>query len=85
MAATLHHPLQLGLFAGSGPMPERAAKVTPIRPGLPVTRPGLGCVSGSSARPLKILRDPHDARRTVLSGTMAEVCRELERLAGLET
>ena len=48
-------------------------------------------LTGASARPLRVLRvvdawqAPASAGRMVISGRMADVCAELERLAGTES
>lgn len=42
----------------------------------------LGQAPSATGLPLKIWRDPQDQRRLVLSGTMAEVCRALDRELG---
>ena len=81
-------------LAGTHPGPRQALEVqvqsracpaaTTIRLTMPPGPAGCTPPAQASTRPLKILRDQQDARRTVMSGTMAEVCRELDRLARLE-
>ena len=61
-----------------------------IRPSCPVRTPGEKSTAHSYAnRPLRVIRvvDPraaHNASRVVISGRMADVCAELDRLAALE-
>lgn len=71
--------------AGGGSLHADAAR-TQVSRGRP--RPRL---TGASARPLRVLRvvdawqTPASAGRMVISGRMADVCAELERLAGTES
>ena len=73
--------LRVCLIAGKGRHWE--VRVHP-RPGMaaPTVRvPALGL---APARHLRVVRDPQDHRRALLSGTFVEVCAELDRLAAME-
>jgi cell division inhibitor SulA len=54
-----------------------------IRLALPAVRSRV--TAARPKLPLKVVRDPHDERRAVLSGTMADVCRELDRMTRMES
>lgn len=89
-------PLQglLGLFVGPAPAPAIkpvAAHAHPMRAAAPSTalRTGQKCPQRRAHRPLRVLRvadgSPAGAGRMVISGRMADVCAELDRLAALES
>ncbi|RYG30510.1 MAG: hypothetical protein EON93_14690 [Burkholderiales bacterium] len=92
---SLFAPLQ-AFFA---PMPSRQRALPQITGRMPRTggRPTASVDGGSAssikrsapARPLRVVRvvEPHDrgAGRMVISGRMADVCAELDRLAELES
>ncbi len=52
----------------------------------PTAQPAPMAVANQPARPnpLRIRRDPHDTRRTVITGRFADVCAALDRLVELE-
>lgn len=58
-----------------------AASVSPPHAVMPVA---AGARSRRPAGRVKVTRDPRDLRRTAITGSMAEVCRELDRLVALE-
>ena len=74
------------------PQAEQAGQLGPVvdRPGVhrqaaqaaPTVRvPALG---PAPARHLRVVRDPQDRRRALLSGSFEQVCAELDRLAEIE-
>ena len=81
-------PLQglLGLFMGPAPAPAIKAVAACAHP---VRAAGQKHPHRRVARPLRVLRvadgSPSGAGRMVISGRMADVCAELDRLAALES
>lgn len=61
--------------------PARATAAVSVL--LPLREPARDPVP-AAVRRVKVTRDPRDLRRTAISGSMAEVCRELDRLVALE-
>ncbi|MCW7541232.1 hypothetical protein OOT46_25815 [Aquabacterium sp. A7-Y] len=73
--------LRVSLFAGKGGRWEVRVHLQPGAAAPTVRVPALG---PAPARHLRVVQDPSDHRRTLLSGSLIEVCRELDRLAALE-
>ncbi len=70
-------------------LPEVSPRAASAAPATEFTeaKPGTASAVTRSRRPashLKVTRDPRDLRRTAIIGSMAEVCRELDRLVALE-
>lgn len=66
---------------------QAAAAVSVLLPVQPLREqgtPAAGRAQPGETRRVKVTRDPRDLRRTAISGSMAEVCRELDRLVALE-
>ena len=92
--ADLLAPLQALASRWIGPRRGRAAsanlRYVAIRPSCSARAPAEKSAAYSHAnRPLRVIRvvDPraaHNASRVVISGRMADVCAELDRLAALE-
>ena len=73
--------LRVCLIAGKGHHWE--IRVHP-RPGLAAPTVRVPALGQAPARHLRVVRDPQDHRRALLSGTFVEVCAELDRLAAIE-
>ncbi|WKB53228.1 hypothetical protein [Eleftheria terrae] len=73
--------LRVSLFAGKGGRWEVRVHLQPGAAAPTVRVPALG---STPARHLRVVQDPSDHRRTLLSGSFVDVCRELDRLAALE-
>lgn len=90
-------PLQGLLGWVFGPIPQRRHRAAVVRTADLHSQPGRGHVAWAPPRPhaagkpLRVLRvveeshGPCSAGRMVISGRMADVCAELDRLAALET
>ncbi|AKJ29254.1 hypothetical protein [Caldimonas brevitalea] len=73
--------LRVSLIAGKGGRWEVRVHLQAGGAAPTVRVPALG---PAPVRHLRVVQDPSDHRRTMLSGSFVEVCRELERLAALE-
>jgi hypothetical protein len=94
----LFAPLQaaldwIGRAAQARPLNSRARglarpalNVRSARPWVPAQRPGVGRLSAGPVRVLRLVDEqaPATAGRMVISGRMADVCAELDRMAGHE-